>query len=223
MLFLPETAPPQMRATMHMRVVGQMYAMHVGNRSFMGYVLVAACGVGMLLAYITSSAFMYMTVFGVSAQVFAVLFGVNALGFVLAAQVNRVLLCHVGLITLASGAVLLALVCAVSLLAVAWLGWSSVVLYTGLFFILSAAIGCMFPNLAALAFGHVHEHAGSAAALQGLAQSVVGGVAGGLVGWLSNGTMIPAVAVIVGFAGMAVGLLLWSRRADVHGVMSENL
>jgi hypothetical protein len=47
---------------------------------------------------------------------------------------------------------------------------------------------------------------GSASALQGTMQSIIGGLSGALVGLLSNGTMLPAVIVITAFA--VVGRIL---------------
>jgi MFS transporter, DHA1 family, multidrug resistance protein len=69
---------------------------------------------------------------------------------------------------------------------------------TVLFIVLAATVGCILPNIAALAFGNVRERMGSASALQGTTQSVFGGLAGGLVGALSNGTTLPVVGIITG-------------------------
>jgi DHA1 family bicyclomycin/chloramphenicol resistance-like MFS transporter len=68
------------------------------------------------------------------------------------------------------------------------------------------------PNLAALAFGHIRERMGSASALQGTTQSIIGGLSGTLVGLLSNGTMLPAVIVITAFAIIGRILLTFALR-----------
>jgi MFS transporter, DHA1 family, multidrug resistance protein len=81
-----------------------------------------------------------------------------------------------------------------------------------LIFALSGAIGSILPNIAALAFGTVQERIGSAAALQGTMQSVSGGIAGGLVGALGNGTTLPVIAIIAGFAALAAVFPLAAHR-----------
>jgi len=91
-------------------------------------------------------------------------------------------------------------------------GHASTLSLTVLFFALRAAIGCIFPNIAALAFGTVRERMGSAAALQGTLQSVFGGVAGGLVGALGNGTPLPVLGIITGFAALAAVFLRAAHR-----------
>jgi len=76
-----------------------------------------------------------------------------------------------------------------------------------LFFLLCMSVGFIMPNIAALAFGHIHGRMGSASALQGTIQSIVGGLAGTLIGVFSNGTMWPIVGVI-GSAAVCGALVL---------------
>ncbi|HEU5103168.1 MAG TPA: hypothetical protein VFU22_29305 [Roseiflexaceae bacterium] len=152
------------------------------------------------------------------------LFGVNAIGFVGASQLNRVFLRRLSLLAVTRGAVTAAVLIALLLLAVVASGHASTLTLTMLFFALSAAIGCIFPNIAALAFGSVRERMGSAAALQGTLQSVFGGVAGGLVGALGNGTPLPVLGIITGFAALAAVFLRAAHRRQLEAYnMSRTL
>jgi hypothetical protein len=58
----------------------------------------------------------------------------------------------------------------------------------------------------------MRERMGNAAALQGTAQSVVAGVAGWLVGMLSNGAALPVMGIITGCAALAAVFLLVGHR-----------
>jgi DHA1 family bicyclomycin/chloramphenicol resistance-like MFS transporter len=133
-----------------LRDAARTYIDLLRNTPLVLYMLVGACGVGTLLGYITCSAFVYINVLGVSMQMFAVLFGVNAVGFVVAAQLNRVFLRYASLMQVATGAVFTTLACAVLVVVVALLGWANVAVLTVLFFVLAAAIGCIFPDITAV-------------------------------------------------------------------------
>ncbi len=209
---LPETSSAHERAHVRLRDAVGTYATLLRNTPFILFVLTGACAVGMLLTYITGSSFIYMKTLGVTPSVFGVLFGVNAIGFIGASQFNRVLLRHLSLLSITRGAVIAAVLVALLLLAVMASGYASTLSLTVLFFALSAAIGLIIPNNAALAFGTVRERMGSAAALQGTMQSVFGGVAGGLVGALANGATLPVMGIITGFAALAAVFLLAAHR-----------
>ncbi len=83
---------------------------------------------GILLAYITGSSFVYNETLRVTPGLFAVLFGVNAIGFIGASQLNPVLLRHQSLFTV-TAVLLLALL----LLAVVASGQASTLTLTALF------------------------------------------------------------------------------------------
>ena len=79
-----------------------------------------------------------------------------------------------------------------------------------LFFVMSAA-GLSFPNAPAIALSRHGDVAGTAAAVLGAAQFMIGGSVAPLVGALEDGTAVPLAAIIVGTTGLASGLF-WSVR-----------
>lgn len=204
--FMPETSSQSERADVQLRDALRTYLAILGNRPFMLFIITGACSIGMLMGYITSSSFIYIDILGVSPREFGLFFGINAIGFVGAAQLNRLLLRRFSLEKVAGTALFGAIGVGMSLIVVTAAGLASPVTLTVLFSLLCVTIGFSMPNLAALAFGHVRERMGSASALQGTMQSIIGGLSGALVGLLSNGTMLPAVIVITAFA--VVGRIL---------------
>ncbi len=209
---LPETSASHERTQARLRDATTTYAMLLRNTPFLLYVLTGACMVGTLLAYITGSAFIYIETLGVTPGLFAVLFGVNAIGFVGASQLNRLLLRRLSMVSVIRGAVTAAVLIGMGLLVVVASGHASTLTLTVLFIAQAATVGAPLPNVTALAFGSVRERMGSAAALQGTAQSVVAGVAGWLVGMLGNGAALPVMGIIAGFAALAAVLLLAAHR-----------
>ncbi len=209
---LPETSSAQERAQVRLRDAAGTYAALLRNPSFMLFVLTGACTVGMLFAYITGSSFIYIETLGVTPGLFAILFGVNAAGFIGASQLNRVLLRHFSVFAITRTAVIAGVFVALLLVVVVANECANTFTLTILFILLCAAIGFIIPNIAALAIGTVKERMGSASALQGTMQSIFGGIAGGLVGALGNGSTLPVIVIIAGFAGLAAAFLLVAHR-----------
>ncbi len=206
--FLPETSSATERSDVRLADAGHTYLAIMRNVPFMLYVLTGACAIGMLLTYITSSSFIYIEMLGTSPSTFGMIFGINAIGFVGAAQLNRILLRRFRLEQMAHIALAVAIVVGAALAVLEQSGFASVTTVTMLFSLLGMCVGFSMPNIAALAFGHIKERMGSASALQGTTQSVVGGIAGTLVGLLSNGSIIPTALIIGGFASVASVLLV---------------
>jgi DHA1 family bicyclomycin/chloramphenicol resistance-like MFS transporter len=80
-----------------------------------------------------------------------------------------------------------------------------------LFFVVSAA-GLSFPNAPAIALRRHGDIAGTAAAVLGAVQFMIGGSIAPLVGALDDGTAIPLAAIIVCTTGLAAGLFWATRR-----------
>ena len=204
---LPETSAATERATVKLRDAPRAYLAILHNTPFMLYVVVAASASAMLMSYITSSSFLYIEMLAVTPRQFGVFFGINALGLISASQLNRVALRYFRLDQIAQRAFVSTVSVAMLMVIVVASGWVNLVTVSVLFFLLCMSVGFIMPNIAALAFGHIHGRMGSASALQGTIQSIVGGLAGTLIGVFSNGTMWPIVGVI-GSAAVCGALVL---------------
>ena len=210
---LPETSSASERATVQLRAAPHAYLTILRNAPFMWYVVVASCASAMLMSYITSSSFLYIEMLAVTPRQFGIFFGINAVGLIGASQLNRVALRHFRLEYIAQRAFVSTVTVATLMLIVVASGMVNIITVSVLFFLLCMSVGFIMPNIAALAFGHIHGRMGSASAVQGTIQSIVGGLAGTLIGVLSNGTMWP-IAGVIGSAAVcgAVFLFVTQRR-----------
>ena len=77
-----------------------------------------------------------------------------------------------------------------------------------------ASVGCIMPNTPALALTRHGESAGTAAALLGSAQFLIGGAAAPLVGAFGDGSAVPMGAVMTGATALAGLLVLRFVRAS---------
>ena len=183
-------------------------------------VLVAGLMFATLFAYISGAPFILQGLFWLSAQQFGLAFSANAVGFILMTQINPILVKRFNPVRVLSVAVLIALTSSLALLATASTGFGGLLGFMiPMFFIVSSA-GLAFPNAPAIALNRHGETAGTAAALLGAAQFLVGGAIAPLVGLLDNGTAVPMAAIIVGTTGLAA-VLFWSARAKLNSVSYE--
>jgi DHA1 family bicyclomycin/chloramphenicol resistance-like MFS transporter len=150
--------------------------------------------------------------YGLSPQQFGLAFGANAIGLILMTQLNPLFVQRYGPVRVLMVAVASTFIAALVLVVVAMTGTGGLLgLMIPLFFVVSAA-GLAFPNAPAIALNRHGEAAGTASALLGAAQFMVGGFVAPLVGALADGTALPMAAVMAGTTGASLVLMLSARR-----------
>jgi DHA1 family bicyclomycin/chloramphenicol resistance-like MFS transporter len=190
------------------------------DRSFVGHGLATGLVFGAMFAYIAGSPFVLQEIYGLSPLGFGLVFGLNALGIVTASVLgSRVVaragpraLLVLGLVQACGGAALLLLAILLDL--------GVVVVCVALFTVVSS-VGLVAPNATALALAEHPETAGSASALLGLMQFVVGAAAAPLVGVAGADDARPmAITIAVLAAGaLAQFVLLTGRRTSARPVL----
>ena len=209
---LPETLPVERRRAAGIRGTLSAYGSLFADRLFIVMVLLAALVFATLFAYIAGSSFVLQDLYGLTTAQFGIAFSVNTIGMIVMTQLNPWLVRRYSPVNVLTFGVLLATAGAISLLVLMLLevgGWFAFL--APLFFVLSGA-GLSFPNAPAIALNRHGESAGTAAAMLGAAQFMIGGSVAPLVGILSNGTPVPMAAIMVGTTGVATVLLLTSRK-----------
>lgn len=211
---LRETHPVERRRPAKPAQVLATYATLLRDREFMALVLIGGLVFATLFAYISGSTFLLQNVYGMSTSTFAIVFGANALGLVLATQVNPPLVRRLSPRRVLQGAVVVAAVAAFVMFvaAVADIGGLALVVIP-LWFIV-AACGFSFPNTPAIALTRRGEAAGTAAAMLGSAQFLVGGISAPLVGAFGGGSALPMAAVMTVTTAFAATLALVAVRGS---------
>jgi DHA1 family bicyclomycin/chloramphenicol resistance-like MFS transporter len=190
LLGLKESLPPEKRVAGGVVATLRGFGLLIKDRFFVGVALAAGLAGASMFAYIAGATFVLQQIYGLSPQGFSLAFGVNSVGIMTAAQVSgrltrrlspvRVL--AVGLTVNLAGSLCLA----VSVLL--GLGLPFVL---GSLFVMVSAIGLVLPTSTALALSNYPERAGTASALLGLLQYLVGGLAAPLVGLAGEETAVP--------------------------------
>lgn len=209
---LPETLPPQLRNGSGVRMVLGTYRSLLADRVFLGYALGGGLAFAGMFAYISGSPFVFQGVYELTPQLYGVLFGLNAIGLVTATQINGLIVGRVaprrllltGVIGSSTGGVLL--------LAAALARPASVVWLVLPLFLVVSFIGFVMPNSTALALADHPRAAGTASALLGAFQFVIGAVTGPLVGLAGSASAVPMALIILLATGSATTVLLTLTR-----------
>ncbi|GAB3448150.1 multidrug effflux MFS transporter [Phycicoccus ginsengisoli] len=215
-LALRETLPPERRGPLAPRAVLRTYGSLLRDRTFVGLTLISGLMFATLFSYIGGSSFVLQDIYGLSVAQFGLAFGLNSLGFLTGSQLNPVLLRRYDPQLLVRVGVGIATVAALALLAGAVTGVGGLVgVLVPLWFLLFAC-GLTLPHTPALALTRHGEAAGTAAAMLGAAQFVIGGAAAPLIGLLGSGSAVPmalVMAVTASLAAVTAALTLRGRAA----------
>ncbi|ADU09560.1 drug resistance transporter, Bcr/CflA subfamily [Micromonospora sp. L5] len=209
-LRLPETLPAERRSTGGLGATVRTMRSLLADQVYLGYALTQGFAFAGLFAYISGSSFVFQDVFGVSAAVFSVIFGVNALALVAVGQANARLLDRFTPRRLLVTTLVVGLVTAVGVLSGALAG--SLAVTAVALFAFVGSLGMVMPNSTALALDAHARHAGTAAALMGGIQSVVGALAAPLVGLGGEGSALPMAVVLAGAAFLSLTAVLTMTR-----------
>jgi DHA1 family bicyclomycin/chloramphenicol resistance-like MFS transporter len=209
-LVVPESLPPQRRHAGGLRTFAHDAAAVLGNRHYVGYVVVSASAMIALFAYVATSAFILQSMNGLSPLAYSIDFGANAAGMTLAALVSARLAGRVPTRRVILAGQALALGAGLAMLAGAlWMG-TPLPLALACFFILMVALGLIWGNAGALASDAVPEHPGTGSAVLGMLQWATAGIAAPLAGLGGSRTAIPMAAMMtigatISFAGLIAG------------------
>jgi DHA1 family bicyclomycin/chloramphenicol resistance-like MFS transporter len=217
--FLPESLPVARRRRQPISAVLGVYARLLRDRTYIGYVLSGALIFAGLLAYISGSPFVFIELFHVPPERYGIFFGINAVGIISASQINRWLATRVDARRIVGVVLTVAMTASLVLLFDAYSGFGGFVGILVPLFCYIACHGFVMPNTTGLAMAPHGKVAGSASALLGTIQFVLGSMAAALVAVLANGTAVPLAAVI---AGCGVAAFVTHHVAGMRSAVSPS-
>ncbi|HYP45274.1 MAG TPA: multidrug effflux MFS transporter [Propionibacteriaceae bacterium] len=209
---LPETLPVERRQPARLASSIRSYATLFSDRLFLAMVLVAGLMFATLFAYISGSPFIFQELYGLSPQEFGLAFSGNAVGLIAMTQLNPLLVRRFGTARVLVAAVVISTSGALVLLGMAITQLGGLLGLMIPLFVVVASAGLSFPNAPAIALNRHGESAGTAAAMVGTSQFLVGGLVAPLVGALADGSAVPMAAVMLATTGLAMLVLGLARR-----------
>jgi DHA1 family bicyclomycin/chloramphenicol resistance-like MFS transporter len=210
---LPETLPAERRNRDGLARTVQTMGELLRDRAFLGYALAGGLTFGALFAYISGSSFVLQRIYGLSPQLFSLAFAMNGLGLIAASQVNAHIVERYGPKRLLRGALACVVACSLGLLLVVLIGDLPVWALLAPMFAIVSSIPFVLPNTTALALADHAGVAGTASALLGVVQFMIGALAAPLVGVAGPDSAVPMGIVMVTLAfGALVAFQSAGRR-----------
>lgn len=210
---VPETHPLERRES-HNRWLGLPHiAGHLRNRSFLVYVVIQATSYGALMAYVSSSPYVFQNVLGFTAAQNGIMFSINAACGVLANVIGNRMLRGVGPRRLVSWGLGLSML-GTTLVVTTWMLHAPVLVIAACITLSMAPLGLNGPNLVGLALNTVSRATGSASAAIGCAQFIVGAIISPVVGLWGSATLWPSTIIMFLLAGSGMTFLLASGRRE---------
>lgn len=207
-----ETLPADKRHGGGLSHISETTASVLRHRRFVGYLLVFGSSMGMIFAYVATSAYVLQSMNGLSPMVYSIDFAFNAVGLTVATLAAARLANRVPARTLVGiGLVVSAATGAVLLIGAIWCAMPLPVALIG-FFILMSAQGLVGPNAGALASDAVLDHPGTGSALLGFLQWCLAGVIAPLAGLGGTESAVPMAAIVTILAvGSGLALTVLTR------------
>lgn len=205
--WLHETLPPERRHTGGVGDALRTMRGLLADRVFTGYMIAGSLAFAALFAYVSASPFVVQEIYGASPQTFSLLFGINSIGLITVGQINGKLL--VGRVSLDKAlgfglAVISVAATALLLMTSGVFGEVGLLPVAAGLFVLMSAMGLAMPNTNTQALMRTKHAAGSASALLGTSQFLIGAIASPLVGIAGEQTAVPMAVVQVVCALSAV-------------------
>ncbi|WP_048861038.1 MFS transporter, partial [Acidisphaera rubrifaciens] len=206
---IPDTLPPSQRVRLGPTGLLARYIAIARERGFITHALMGGGGMFGMFAYISGSSTVYIRSFGITPAEYGMIFGLCAGGYIMASQVNALVIARIGEDRILAIAAAIYLASTTVLCAVAFAGTRHLAAVVAPVFLSLASMGFVMPNTTVGALSRHAAHAASASALMGTMQFVLGALSGILAGWLTDGTP----------RGMAVLMLTGALVAAAAGMV----
>lgn len=201
--FLPDTLAVSARHRLHLASMLARYRAILTERNFLTHALMLASTSFALFAYLGGTPTVFITGFHQTPGQFAVIFGFVAAVYVAGAQLNPRVTRRLGLSATLRWASLAYLGMTLVLMALALRGGGSPWTMGVVLAMTQGLTGFIAPTATVGALTHHAAHAGSASAVMGTLQFLIGSSAGFLIAWSTDGTALPMAALMLaGAAGM---------------------
>lgn len=207
-LLITETLPPERRGVSGHNTMRSRYRALFTDRVFVGLAIIGGLVFSALFVYLSSSSFLFQTIYGFNAQQFGLLFGVNSIGLALASQTSSRVMRRVAPQWVLAAAISIMLVASSLIGIFHLLGFGLLSVEIPLFFVV-ASFGLGFPSIQVLALAHHGQEAGTAASLLGAVNAGLAGLISPIVGVIGITSALP-MAVVMAAVLVVAQVVFWT-------------
>ena len=199
---LKETRAPEQRVDSSVGSALRAYGVLLRDWHYLGLVGIGSAALAGFFVFLAGSPFVLINHYGLTPTQYSLAFSVNAIAFIGASQFTGPLGERVGMVPMVKFAATASGLTLSALLAYYLLGGDRLAVLIALNFVASAFMGLVIPTVSVLALEEHGAIAGTASALLGTLQMLLGAAAMGVVSVFSSSQPLPMVM------GMALGSLV---------------
>ncbi len=201
----PQTAPSRMGKPLSL---GEATRYALKTPQTIGYALAGGFVFGSVLSYVSSAQQVFVDVFGLGER-FPLAFGATAVMIAVASVSNAMLVERLGMRRLSHTSLAAFVGVSALLVVLVMAGVAGFWLFMGLMMPLFLLFGFIAPNFNALAMEPQGDNAGMASSVVGFVSTGVGALAGGLVGHLFDGSVLPLALGYLVLGVLALAVVAW--------------
>jgi len=193
---LPNSYTPDRSISLKPKPILLNFAGVLKEPQFYTYAFTGAIAFSGLFTYVAASPILFMDIFKVDAKTYGWIFAFMSLSFILASQLNSVLLKWFSSEKMIYGALVAQSVIVITFLICSVNGLLGLYETIAMLFLFLACLGISNPNTAGLTLAPFARNAGSASALMGAIQLGLGALASFAVGIFVKDSMVPMVVIM---------------------------
>lgn len=225
---LPQSHTPDLSISLRPIPILKNYISVFKNVQFTAYALTGAISYSVVYTYITGSPHVFMHMFHASEKTYGWIFAIVAAGLIGSSQLNSLALSKYESKRILKTAFSFQIIIGLFFVLLSYMDLLDMYSTIAIIFCFIFCQGFIFPNASAFAMAPFEKNAGSASALLGFLQMVIGAASSALMGILQEGallsmTMIMTSSTLIAFFIFTLGNQKLDKEASLALVAEEDL
>ena len=214
-LTLEEILPKSSRNEGALKYIWNDFKLLLTNKEFVTMLLLQSLTYGVLFSYISGSPFITQKIYGMNAQQFSYLFALNGLGLIAFSQLTAKLvnkMDELKILKLGQNIQFIGMMLTVIVLLFHLPVW----MLCAAFFLMITPVSMIGTTGFSIAMQVQNQGAGSASAILGLMQFLIGGILSPLVGVMGERSIIPFIVIIIACTVLAQSIrIIWVKNIEI--------
>lgn len=214
-LTLEESLPKSSRNEGALKSIWNDFKLLLTNKAFVTMLLLQSLTYGVLFSYISGSPFITQKIYGMNAQQFSYLFALNGIGLIAFSQLTAKLvnkMDELKILKLGQNIQFIGMMLTVIVLLFHLPVW----MLCAAFFLMITPVSMIGTTGFSIAMQVQNQGAGSASAILGLMQFLIGGILSPLVGVMGERSIIPFIVIIIACTVLAQSIrMIWVKNIEV--------
>ena len=212
---LEESLPKSSRNEGALKSIWNDFKLLLTNKAFVTMLLLQSLTYGVLFSYISGSPFITQKIYGMNAQQFSYLFALNGIGLIAFSQLTAKLvnkMDELKILKLGQNIQFIGMMLTVIVLLFHLPVW----MLCAAFFLMITPVSMIGTTGFSIAMQVQNQGAGSASAILGLMQFLIGGILSPLVGIMGETSIIPFIIIIIACTVLAQSIrIIWVKNIEI--------